>query len=290
MRPASLFAIPSLAALVLSAACGPTDRRTPGVGDGPDGGPGTGAEVCTDGQDNDGDTRTDCGDPDCSGIDGCPICGNVENPEVTPLALPDGISSGAVCSVDADCGGSTPNCVAKECHASYASTLDFIGFAPNATLTDPSQLLSVCVTMEHSYLRDLQIELIPPSGSVFIMHKFVARSGGEVYLGQANDADSPASPVPGVGAEYCWAAGAPVPMLTGGNQAGPTQPFSGASELVPGTYATIAPWLALQGTPLNGTWTMRVTDLWGEDNGYMFQWSIKFDPALVSDCAGPIIL
>ena len=41
---------------------------------------------------------------------------------------------------------------------------------------------------------------------------------------------------------------------------------------------------------LNGKWTMRVTDLWPIDNGFMFNWSITFDPSLVDDCNGPIIL
>ena len=277
-------------ASVLLAACGPSGR--PGNGNGDDDGPGVdappigGAEICTDGADNDGDGRTDCSDIDCSGIDGCPVCGSVEQPEAQPLALPDGVSSGDACSTDAQCGGTTPNCVAKECHASYTSTLNFVGFADNATLTDPSKLLKVCVNMEHSWLRDLQMELLTPSGGVFILHKFIDRTGGEIYLGEANDSDTAASPVPGTGEEYCWTQAAPTDMLSG-----PTTPVGSFSEeLVPGDYKSISPWSALTGTTLNGKWTMRVTDLWGIDNGFLFSWKIEFDPSLVSDCAGPIIL
>lgn len=274
---------------IITAACGPAGRDNGGddTGGGPDAPTNFGAEVCTDQQDNDGDSRIDCSDIDCSGIDGCPVCGSVENPEAQPLALPDGIGLSTTCSVDADCmDPQLPNCVAKECHASYLSTLNFVGFGQSATLTDPTKLLSVCVNMEHSYLRDLQIELISPSGGVFILHKFVDRTGGEIYLGDANDADNADNPVAGTGMEYCWTATAAQTMLEA-----PTMSNSDFSEFLPaGNYKSISPWSALTNTMLNGTWKMRVTDLWPADNGFLFKWSIKFDPSLVSDCAGPIIL
>jgi hypothetical protein len=267
------------ASLVTLVACGPQGRRDDGTGivDSPNGG----AELCNDGLDNDGDGRADCSDPDCSGVDGCPICGSVENPEATPLALPDGIGTGAMCSTDADCTDPTaPNCVAKECHASYNSALTFVGFPDGGKLDDPSKLLKVCVTMEHSWLRDLQIELITPDGAVFILHKFEGREGGETFLGNPNEGDESGAPVPGTGMDYCWTPSAPTSMIDAAT----------GSTLPPGDYKAIAPWSALTGASLNGVWEMRVTDLWGIDNGFLFKWSIAFDPSLVSDCAGPIIL
>ncbi len=284
----------SVAVVLISmlVACGPAGRGRLDDDDGTGADASTtGPEVCDDAIDNDGDGRADCSDIDCSGVGLCPICGSVEDPAATPLALPDGIGMSTVCSTDADCTDPViPNCVAKECHASYTSTLNFIGFPANSTLTDPTKLLSVCVEMEHSYLRDLQMELITPSGVLFILHKFVARTGGEIYLGVANDADTAATPVPGTGATYCWTATAPVAMLDTTGNPGPTQAAGSSQELVPGNYKSIAPWTSLTNTKLNGMWTMRVTDLWPADNGFMFKWSIKFDPSLVSDCAGPIIL
>jgi subtilisin-like proprotein convertase family protein len=280
-------------------ACGPAGRRlsdddgtgevdAPGVG---------GPEICNDAYDNDGDGRADCSDTDCSGVGNCPVCGSVENPQATPLALPDGLSSGATCSTDAQCGGGTPNCVQGECHASYTSTLKFIGFPAGATLVDPTKLLSVCVDIEHSWLRDLQIELITPpdtSGQkhVVVLDKWHDRTTTEeIYLGMANDADTAASPVPGTGAKYCFTATAPTPMIDANGVAGPTMPVGVFSkELVPGDYKSMSPWSSMLNVPLNGDWTMRVTDLWEIDNGFMFKWSIKFDPSLVSDCSGPIIL
>ena len=40
---------------------------------------------------------------------------------------------------------------------------------------------------------------------------------------------------------------------------------------------------------IDGMWRFRVTDLWEIDNGYLFDWSIQFDPSLVTSCSGPII-
>jgi len=289
----SVLTSATIGLISLLVACGPAGRGRLADDDGTGADASTtGQEICNDAIDNDGDGRADCSDTDCSGVGTCPVCGSVEDPAAQPLALPDGIGVSTMCSVDADCTDPMiPNCVAKECHASYTSTLNFIGFPQNSTLTDPSKLLSVCVEMEHSYLRDLQMELMTPSGGVFILHKFIDRTGGEIYLGQANDSDTAATPVPGVGATYCWTPTAPVPMLDTMGNPGPTQPAGSFSEeLVPGNYKSIAPWTALTNTQLNGTWTMRVTDLWPADNGFMFKWSIKFDPSLVSDCSGPIIL
>src|SRR5688572_10158646 len=95
-------------------ACGPTHRDPGGGDDGggddqpevdaPAGGCVVGTpELCGDAVDNDCDQRVDCGDADCSGINGCPICGAVENPHGQPLALPDGIGQSTLCSTDAQC-------------------------------------------------------------------------------------------------------------------------------------------------------------------------------------------
>lgn len=279
MKSAIVFA--SLCSLVV--ACGPSGRPGGNGGDDTDQADSntqpTGPEACTNALDDDGDGRADCADPDCSGVDGCPVCGAVDNPEATPLALPDGVSSGSMCSTDAQCTDpATPNCVFKECHASYNSALNFIGFPDGAKLDDPSKLLKVCVNMEHSWLRDLQMELLTPDGAVFILHKFADRNGGEVFLGVPDGSDGPGV---GTGMDYCWTPNASTTMM---------QAAASQHNLAPGDYKSDAPWTALTGSTLNGTWEMRVTDLWGIDNGYLFKWSIQFDPSLVSDCEGPIIL
>jgi len=287
--PCSGFCFALVVAVV--AACGPTDRPNsddamPPEVDAPVEPCVVTAEVCGDGADNDCDLRIDCGDVDCSGVGSCPVCGAVNNPESQPLALPDGTSQSTPCATDSDCTNpAAPNCVQAECHASYTSTLNFVGFPKGGRLADVNTLLSVCVKMEHSWLRDLQIDLIAPDTRVITLHNFVARTGGEIFLGEANDSDSAGSPIPGVGYRYCWTPGASTIMLDS-----PTVPIGGDQVLPAGDYASASPWSSMAGAPLNGAWTMRVTDLWSADNGFMFEWSIAFAPMLVEDCSGPIIL
>ena len=51
------------------------------------------------------------------------------------------------------------------------------------------------------------------------------------------------------------------------------------------------PWprVSSSGAPLKGQWKFVVTDLWPIDNGFLFDWTIKFNPNSVADCSGPII-
>jgi hypothetical protein len=288
-------------------ACGPSPRQRP-TGDDDDTGidatnmpcqvtPEADPVTCADGIDNDCDGLTDCSDQNCSGVGECPICGMVDTPLAQPLALPDGIG-GTSCSTDADCAAVQPgpqHCfdlitTSSECRQSYDSPLNFIGFGVNQTFSDPSNILSVCVNMEHSWMRDIEIALIAPDGKKVRMQAFEGQTGGEIYLGQANDSDSSNSPVPGVGADYCWKPTATnLPDIDYANSGGTMLSYNGHEELPPGDYQASDPWTNLVGAPLNGDWHLVVTDLWGIDNGYMFSWSITWDPNLVSDCSGPIV-
>ena len=290
----------------LLAACGPASQR-PGGGsgsgsNGPDAAPQqcvpTSAEntpdTCSDGMDNDCDGHTDCSDPDCSGIGTCPICGMVQHPLSSPLPLPDGII-GTSCTSDTMCSGTTPSCVEMECHGSYTSKLHFDGFAPNQQFTAVSNIQSVCVTMEHSWARDIEISLESPTGQLVRLSKFKGRSGGELYLGEANDCDDAQNPVPGTGEMYCWKPTAQMqPMLDYADAGGTLNQVMGCDgithdEIPPGDYQASDPWTNLIGSTLNGDWQIVVTDLWPIDNGYIFQWSISFDPSIVQDCSDPPI-
>lgn len=313
--------------ILLVGACGPAARNTGGDDDGttdahPSGtdsspatctltGPENTPAACSDGIDNDCDGNFDCGDPDCSGIGDCPVCGQVQVPMATPLALPDGQDSGTTCSTDAQCvgktdadGDPTPNCIIagdmpgggvgedyeKGCHASYTDTLHFIGFPDGATLTDTSKLLKVCAKMEHSWVRDINIELIAPNGAKIQLLAWQNRSTfEEIFMGEPYEDDETGAPKPGVGYEYCWVPTGGLGHMTISPRA-PLTPSSAIDGTLPaGDYTTDTPFTALMGTPLNGDWEFRVTDLWEVDNGFLFDWSISFDPSLVASCTGPII-
>ena len=271
-----------LMSAVLLVACGPGARQRPPGGDDTsvDSGPCVpvaegDVATCSDGIDNDCDGLPDCTDPNCSGIGTCPVCGMVEHPLSQPLALPDGAGAGPP----------------------YTSSLHFTGFGATQTFTAASNIQKVCVNMEHSWIRDLQIELHSPDGKIVTMSKQEGNqcpstpgAACEVYLGQANDSDSAEMPVPGVGADYCWTPTATnIPMLPYADAGMPMLTFNGVDELPPGDYQAQDPWTNFVGAPLNGDWTIFIQDKWAIDNGYVFSWSIAFDPTLVQDCSGPVI-
>jgi len=60
-------------------------------------------------------------------------------------------------------------------------------------------------------------------------------------------------------------------------------------QLPSGDYQASGDWNGLVGAKLNGDWEIRVADLWPVDNGYIFSWSIAFDPMIVQDCSSPPI-
>jgi hypothetical protein len=281
-------------------ACGPGPRNN-GDDTGPDAPPAqcvpspeNTPAACSDGVDNDCDGHLDCADPDCSGIGSCPICGMVQHPLSSPLPLPDGIV-GTTCTSNTMCSGTTPNCVEMECHGSYTSSLHFTGFANGQQFMAISNIQSVCVTLEHSWARDIEISLQAPSGQLVRLSKFKGRTGGEIYYGMANDCDDDANPVPGVGVEYCFTPTAtnPPPLDYadgGGAMTTVTNCYGSTSEMLPGgNYQASDSFANLIGATLNGDWQIVVTDLWPIDNGYMFKWSIAFDPSVIQDCSDPVI-
>jgi hypothetical protein len=263
-------------------ACGPQGRES--SGNGADAAPPIGPEVCADAFDNDQDGTTDCGDMDCSGVGECPVC---EPPTTQALALPDGIDEdGGACTSDASC--STGYCVANFCASPYRSQAIWSTFAPSATLTNPNQLQKVCLEIEHSWLADLQIELVTPSNVHLMLHAYNRSHAPVIYLGDANDNDDASTgvtPQPGVGKKYCFVPTATQQIWQGTRVPAP----GGGSKIAPGDYASEGPWNVIAGSPLNGTWELRVTDLWADDNGFLFSWSMEFDPSLAPGC-GPVII
>lgn len=159
----------------------------------------------------------------------------------------------------------------------YMTSITFSSFSPGQVLTNISDLLGIFVTMEHSWMRDLEITLTCPNGQSAILHNHPGQSGGEVFLGIPYEADEGLiTPIPGTGFEYGWT---PSPQY---NQTwiqyANTHP--NISTLPAGTYNSAQPLTNFLGCPLNGDWQIEVCDLWGIDNGYIFSWSIDFDPSL----------
>ncbi|HRD51175.1 MAG TPA: PKD domain-containing protein [Flavobacteriales bacterium] len=148
----------------------------------------------------------------------------------------------------------------------FSTSISFTQFSPGQTLTNPLDLQSICVSMEHSYMGDLVINIACPNGQTMVMHQ---QGGGGTYIGVP--VDNEATPnAQGTCWEYCWS-----PSATNGTWAA-----NAGATLPAGTYQSVQPFTNLVGCPLNGTWTFTVTDLFAIDNGFLCDWSIGFNPQL----------
>ncbi len=175
---------------------------------------------------------------------------------------------------------------------SYTTGLNFSNFSPGQTVTSVNDIVSVCLNMEHTYMGDLQISLSCPNGSSIVLLPY-PNSGGGTILGEPVGQDLPvdgnsSNTTPGIGYDYCFS-----PTATSGyvdNSANWTtvapytdpigQVSSSVSQANAGTYQASGNWTSFVGCPLNGTWTITVTDNLGLDNGYIFQWGVNFSPSL----------
>jgi gliding motility-associated-like protein len=150
----------------------------------------------------------------------------------------------------------------------FDSQITFNGFAPNSTISSIDDFESFYVNMEHSFMGDLVISLICPNGQSMIVHQ---QGGGGTDLGIPVTGDE-LNPVAGTGFDYWWA-----PNATNGTW---EQESGFVNTLPSGTYSSVQPWDLLVGCPLNGTWTIEICDLFGIDNGHVFDWGVFFAPEL----------
>ncbi|WP_370391955.1 PKD domain-containing protein, partial [uncultured Winogradskyella sp.] len=156
--------------------------------------------------------------------------------------------------------------------AVYSSFVPVDCFDSSATITDASQIVSICLNMEHSFLGDLEIIIVSPNGQQAVLKDYPG--GGGTYLGGANDDGSNA---PGIGADYCFSMSGAVTLVNGPTINAGTPP---SASIAPGTYLPEESFANLIGSPLNGDWEIIVVDNLAIDNGYIFSWEIEFDPNL----------
>jgi hypothetical protein len=281
----TLFASLLLSTAVI--ACGPNTRDNLGDDDGVDAAacvPSATTETsCAGGGDEDCDGAFDCADLDCAAEPGCEAANCAVESPTAMLSLPDGnctiFPAPPPTAPEAEMQAFLDSC------GGYDGLLPLTGFPAGARLNDPSMLLGVCVNMEHTWLRDLQMELYCPDGNRVRLSKFLGQdcpnplAACEVFMGVPNESDG--GP-PGTGWDYCWRTTATNPsMLDFSNANGSPQTLPAGDYLPSDTFD------ALAGCALNGTWKIRVVDAWGIDDGYIFESKLEFDAALSDEC--PVI-
>ncbi|MFC4720772.1 T9SS type B sorting domain-containing protein [Geojedonia litorea] len=158
--------------------------------------------------------------------------------------------------------------------AQYFTCITVDCYASGQTLTDVSQLLEICVNMEHSYSGDLIITIISPDGKEADLFTQPPGAPAANYFGSPLKDDTM---VPGTGADYCFSMSAST-LLENGTTVSAGTPA--APSWAPGTYLPKESFSNLVGSPLNGQWCLRVVDNLPIDSGYIFSWGMNFDPSI----------
>jgi subtilisin-like proprotein convertase family protein len=175
----------------------------------------------------------------------------------------------------------------------YSTSIPISGFPSGATITDAQSLNEVCITIEHSYLGDLEIWLQCPSGQIVpLVNSYGAgaipggNSGGSTFLGQPfDDAGGGGA---GIGWEYCFSSvfntiNGSMTQNLGNTVQVPavpsnTPPLTGGSSINNDVvYQPEISFTNFIGCPVNGNWTIFVQDNLGIDDGYIFEWGLFFD-------------
>jgi subtilisin-like proprotein convertase family protein len=158
----------------------------------------------------------------------------------------------------------------------YTSVLPISGFGAGETITDMSQLQQICANIEHSFLGDLRISIIAPSGETVILKDY--NGGGGCFLGEPVDNNGTE---PGVGYDYCFNDSPDYGTMVSevGNYSQTFVDNIGVTRtgnyLPAGAYTSVDPLSNLLGATKNGDWTIEVTDHLAIDNGYIFYWNIS---------------
>ncbi len=177
-----------------------------------------------------------------------------------------------------DVGGTSTGCISP-----YTDTIRIVDFNDGQTLTSVNDFLGVFINMEHSYLGDLSMQLIAPNGNIVFLKKYPG--GGTADLGEPVPSDN-GNPVPGVGYDYGFTinptfgtlAGTPPNTHTYRDNSGVIR--TNAAYMPAGNYQPADPFTNLIGTPLNGNWVIKICDHLSQDNGFVFNWSLNFNPNL----------
>lgn len=166
------------------------------------------------------------------------------------------------------------NCMEDLTGIAQYTPMTITGYDPDISLSDlVPDVLSICVDIEHSFLGDFILQLQCPTGQIITLHE---QLGGGTYLGVPEDypidCDDPSTF--GVPWHYCFTEDAAETWEAAA---------AGVATIPEGDYLPIDDFSELDGCPINGTWNMIFTDMWGADDGSMPGWEINFADYLTPD-------
>lgn len=132
--------------------------------------------------------------------------------------------------------------------------------------------LDVSFILSHSFLGDLCVELVHPSGSPTV--QLLARPGANV----------PGEPCHDGGPLGCGANDYGYVVLDDEGEGGPLEAICANGTTSPPTYTPFEPLSAFDGLPAGGTWRLRVYDRAQIDTGQLVKWSLSVRKQASSDC------
>jgi gliding motility-associated-like protein len=152
----------------------------------------------------------------------------------------------------------------------FVSNLEFDIFDEGTIIDDCEDLVNIQTSLEHSYAGDLDISITCPNGTSVEMLPF-PNGMTNTFFGEP--VDDPSTPnIVGIQYEYQWTANPNDPVMGDITTAG--------TPLPEGSYQSQGDLCALVGCPLNGIWTITITDNLAADDGWLASWTVNFAPEL----------
>ena len=178
----------------------------------------------------------------------------------------------------------------------YETSIEVTGFDDGELIETIDQFNQISATMEHSYANDISITLRAPDGTeVLLKDEGPGSPGGNtqncvdmgepVSSGSCWDDWNADNITPGIGYEYVWNNNATHGTMTYEREQGllPSHDYTTTygNDLTDAVYFEAGSYESFEnldnfiGVPLNGTWTIIVTDFYIFDNGYIFEWNLS---------------
>lgn len=198
-----------------------------------------------------------------------------------------------------------PTCIEGEPYACISLPITVNTFSSAATIQNADDLISVCLRIEHSFIGDIGIELICPSGASVNLKTFNPNAPIS-YLGLPYGGNNHGDPlyensiqctsppnVPGLGYNYCFSnvytnnqrgilnscptvtASEPTHLANNCITCDSTSRADSSGYYLPDAGGIAGSFNGMIGCPLNGEWKIKVCDYAIVDNGFMFSWDLE---------------
>ena len=177
-----------------------------------------------------------------------------------------------------------PNC--NPSHPCYNTDVIFTSFLPSQIISSASDIQSVCVFMEHSYVGDLSFVIRCPNRQTDTLKKYIHWGGADLGIpGTPDNGCDPRNNPQGIPWNYCWSEIYPNIGTINAN-AGQARLDSTDRTNNQKYYLPDNSFSKLIGCPLNGIWSIEICDYWAVDNGYIFEWTLNLSPSLLPQAWG----